>query len=283
MSRISHNPPQNNNSGVFHRGTITEHETLLEYAIRLMDLLDSHPAVSQSATPILWHTDLHMGNIFVSPNEPSQIVSLIDWQLTCISPAFLQAGWPIFLEPPRNYTKGLVKPPRPDNLEKLDAEDRALALYEWRQANCAKAYEVSTFLENRPAHNAMMNAPAVLLRELFTRCSEISETGVLPLRACLIEIFQNWTTLGFPAEEECPYSFTPVEIQEHEAQFSAYQAWHELQELVRECLDTDAEGWIAPEVDIAVKFGLFVERLAGEKSVDEARWMWPFTEFERDE
>lgn len=38
-----------------------------------------------------------------------------------------------------------------------------------------------------------MNVPGVF-RELFTRCGEISEVGVIPLRVCLIEILQNWSS-----------------------------------------------------------------------------------------
>ena len=186
----------------------------------------------------------------------------------------------LLLRPPHNYTKGLVKPKLPENFEQMDPDDKELAKYEMKQATSAKAYEVSTYLENRRAHNAM-NIPRVF-RELFVRCGETSEVGVIPLRACLIEIFQSWSQLGFTGE--CPYSFTPAEIQEHDSQFREYADWHRVQRLARECLDTDAEGWISPEMNIAEKRrqneelrNMFVERMAGEKSAEEARKMWPFT------
>lgn len=38
----------------------------------LMKVLDSHPVLSQSAQPTLWHSDLHMGNVFVAPGENSK-------------------------------------------------------------------------------------------------------------------------------------------------------------------------------------------------------------------
>jgi hypothetical protein len=256
-----------------------EQINLLQSATRLMELLDSHPTLTQSARPVLWHTDLHMGNIYVSPNEPSRIVSFIDWQSTSVSPAFLQARWPVFLTPPNNYTKGLVKPKLPENFDQMDADDKELAKYEMKQATLAKAYEVSTYLENRQAHKAM-NIPRVF-QELFTRCGETSEVGVIPLRACLIEIFQSWSQLGFTGE--CPYLFTPAEIQEHDSQFSEYEDWHTVQKLASDCLDTDAEGWISPEMDISEKRrqneelrNMFIERMAEEKSAEEARKMWPF-------
>ncbi|EIT78866.1 hypothetical protein Ao3042_04679 [Aspergillus oryzae 3.042] len=208
-----------------------------------------------------------------------KIVSLIDFQSLSVLPLFLQAQWPVFLKPPQNYTKGLVQPKLPGDFDELDEEGKAAALQEWSQSKLAKAYEVATVLENGVAHNAM-NIPRVF-RELFIRCGEVSEVGVVPLRECLIEIFRNWSSLGFTGQ--CPYSFSNEEITTHEHQFAEYQAWDEVQQLAQECLDTDAEGWIAPQLDIEEKrrqnrelLSLYIKRMAGEKSPDEARAMWPF-------
>ncbi|KAK6835271.1 hypothetical protein RU639_001953 [Aspergillus parasiticus] len=261
------------------RASIQEQTQLLEYVIDLMQMLDSNPLLSQSAQPTLWHSDLHMGNIFVSPDESSRIVSLIDFQSLSILPFFLQAQWPVFLKPPQNYIEGLVQPKLPGDFSELDEEDKTTALQELSQSKLAKAYEVATFLENRVAHNAM-HIPRVF-RELFIRCGEVSEVGVVPLRECLIEIFRNWSSLSFTGQ--CPYSFCAEEIATHEHQFSEYQAWNEVQRLAQECLDTDAEGWIAPQLNIEEKrrqnrvlLSLYIKRMAGEKSPDEARAMWPF-------
>jgi hypothetical protein len=143
----------------------------------------------------------------------------------------------------------------------------------------AKAYEVSTYIENRKAHDAM-NVPRVF-RELFTRCGEVSEVGIVPLHACLIEISQNWANLGFSGK--CPCSFSQAELDARQCQFAEYQAWQEVRALAEECLDTDAEGWIAPQLVITEKkkqneelMGLYVEKVAGERSTEEAKAMWPF-------
>lgn len=93
--------------GTFYQGSSLEQTNLLKSIIRLLKLLDSHPILAQSAKPVIWHTDLHMGNIYVSPDEPSQILSLIDWQSVSMLPLFLQTRWPIFLEPPQDYARGL--------------------------------------------------------------------------------------------------------------------------------------------------------------------------------
>ncbi|GLA19335.1 hypothetical protein AnigIFM62618_007004 [Aspergillus niger] len=277
LSRISGIPL--NKSAMFYRGTFEEQSQLLNFTIRLMPMFDSHPLLDQSAQPTLWHTDLHMGNIYVGSDDNTQIVSIIDFQSISIMPFFLQSRWPEFLKPPDNYTQGFASPELPDGYDKMDDESKLLARREWSQAKLAKAYEVSTFLENRPAHIAR-NVPRVF-RELFTRCGEVSEMGVIPLRACLIEIFQKWADLGFTGS--CPFSFTEEDIKTHERQFVEYQAWHDVQHLAQECLDTDTEGWISPELDIEEKrrqnrelLAMFIERMVGEMSPEEARRMWPF-------
>ncbi|KFY81622.1 hypothetical protein V500_11237 [Pseudogymnoascus sp. VKM F-4518 (FW-2643)] len=266
ISKISHE--LQTQLGMFYHGTSAEQIALLRDAIQIMELLDRHPILSRHSQPILWHSDLHMGNIFVSPDEQSRIVSFIDWQSISILPAFLQEKWPIFLKPPSNYAEGYVLPKLPDDFENLDSDDKALAMLEWNQTRVAKAYELANFEENRPAYDAM-NIPRVF-KEFFVRCSEVSEYGVIPLRTCLIEIFQSWVSLGFTGS--CPYSFSDAEIQENELRFQDYHAWHAVQELAKTCLDADADGWISPELDFEEKqrqnkelLGLFIERMEGEK------------------
>ncbi|GKZ32603.1 hypothetical protein AbraIFM66950_002121 [Aspergillus brasiliensis] len=258
---------------------VSKNNQLLDFTINLMPMLDSHPALIQAGKTTLWHTDLHMGNIYMAPKDSTRIVSLIDFQSLAVMPAFLQSRWPEFLKPPGTYTQGFVQPVLPDGYDNMDDEIKLLARREWLQAKLAKAYEVSTYLENRPAHLAR-NVPRVF-HELFNCCGEVSEVGVIPLRACLIEIFQNWSDLGFT--ETCPFSFTEEDIQTYERQFAEYQTWHDVQRLAQECLDTDAEGWMSPELDIEEKrrqnrelLAIFIERMAGEKSPEEARKMWPF-------
>ncbi|KAJ6018526.1 hypothetical protein N7499_003275 [Penicillium canescens] len=280
MLRISKNGQQD--QALFYKGDIEEQTELLQATESVMELLDSNEILKGEASqPILWHTDLHMGNIFVASDECSRIVSLIDLQSISVLPAFLQAQWPVFLKPPQNYDyeKGIFEVKLRDDFDTLDEDGKMLAMREWSQVKLAKAYEISTLLEDKPAHRAM-NVPRVF-RELFLRCGEVSEIGVLPLRACLIELFQNWSDLGFSGE--CPLSFTQEQVDTHDRQFSEYQAWYKIQALAQECLDTDAEGWVAPGLDVNEKrtqneelLTMYIESVAGQKSAEEARAIWPF-------
>ncbi|KAL4962987.1 phosphotransferase family protein [Aspergillus stella-maris] len=235
-----------------YRGTQQEHEDLLKMAISLMPALDSNAILTKYSKPTLWHTDFHMGNIYVPSQERSQITSFIDWQSISVLPMFLQARWPIFSQPLRDYKRGLINPERPAYFETFDQDEKAAAQQELKQAKLAKAYEVSASLE-----------------ELFIRLGETSEVGVVPLRECLIKISHKWSLFGFSGT--CPYSFTNEDIKTYEAQFAKYQEW--------------SEGWISPHVNFEVKrkqnkelLSVYIKSVAGEKSEEEARLMWPFPE-----
>ncbi|KAL4808136.1 phosphotransferase enzyme family protein [Aspergillus unguis] len=256
---------------------------LLEMVTGVMKRLDLNPVLAQVSQPTLWHTDLHMGNIFVDPADNSRITTLIDVQSQSILPLFLQAQWPVFLKPPHNYPQGIVQPQLPVDFETYKDNEKAAARQEWEQAKAAKAYEVSTILQNKIANKAM-NIPRVF-RELFIRAGEASDvaSGAVPLRECLIEIFQNWADLGFTGD--CPYSFSKEEISMHEQEFADYREWNDLQQAVMQALDTDAEGWVAPQVDFEMRkrqnrelLDLYLKEVkaSGEMSTKQGRSMWPF-------
>ena len=205
---------------------------------------------------------------------------LIDWQSTSISPLFLQVRWPIFLSPPEGYTEGPKQPKLPENFDDLDADEKSMALFEKDRATAAKAYEIATYLNNRDAYTAKWEIFDPL-RELFSRLGDTWDDGIVPLRACLIQIVENWPQMGF--SDPCPIHFTSAEIASHERQFSQYTQWHEIQEFALKYLDTDAEGWIPPGADWDKKrsqnkalLQLMIERLETQMPEGEVRRMWPF-------
>lgn len=137
--------------------------------------------------PVLWHTDLHMGNIYVSEEDPANIVSLIDWQSIVVSPLFFQARFPEFLPVEEDYALGTSEFPKlPQNYDEMKADDKEYAEYKLKEAKLAKVYELSSGSKNNQAYKAL-RIPS-FLRELFIRCGEVSEEGMIPLRVCLIEL-----------------------------------------------------------------------------------------------
>jgi hypothetical protein len=240
----------------------------------------SHTLIDKLSQPILWHTDLHMGNIYVSENDPTKITSLIDWQSIVVSPLFLQARFREFLSVNEEYALGSKIPEPSQDYHQMDADDKEIAEFQLKEAKLAKAYELSSGSKNKQAYKALF-IPS-FLRELFTRCGEVSEEGVIPLRACLIELSGVWNDVGFTGE--CPFSFSDDDMQKHDQQFKEYRDFRRVQEIARKLLDTDSEGWIAPQLDFATKQQQNEELLQMvmhrsneyNKSPEEARRIWPF-------
>ncbi|KAH7402429.1 kinase-like domain-containing protein [Pyrenochaeta sp. MPI-SDFR-AT-0127] len=274
---ITETPPDNLCHPIIN---LNQRIAVLEAAAKVMESLHTNAHLCDFGFPLLWHTDLHMGNIFVSQSEPAKIVSIIDWQSIGVGPAFLQVRWPVFLEPPADYALGLVKPKIPDNFDDLDAVDWEITNYKFKQANRTKAYETATFLNNKFAHNAR-NVNGIF-KELFVRCDEAFEDGIVPLRDCLIHISQSWNEIGFTGSS--PIHFSLEEIEAHRQDYDQYQEFHKIQRFAQEYLDTDAEGWIPPGVDFEEKlkqnrelFELFLGQMAQGRKRQELIEIWPFS------
>lgn len=247
-----------------------------------MTKLDEASLIDKVSEPVLWHTDLHMGNIYVSEENPA-IVSLIDWQSIVVSPLFLQARFPDFLSIEEDYALGTTDLPKlPQNYNEMNASDQEYADYKLKEAKLAKVYELSSGSKNNQAYKAL-HVPS-FLRELFIRCGQVSEEGMIPLQACLIELSKAWSDLGFA--KQCPVTFSEVDLSRHEQQFQAYRDYHEIHELARNILCTDFEGWISPYVDFAAKQQQNEELLQEvmrrsteyNKSPEEIRTIWPYLE-----
>lgn len=58
--------------------SVDEYEGLLQKANAILPTLSNDPRVIGRADSVLWHTDLHLGNIFVSRDEPTTIEGIID-------------------------------------------------------------------------------------------------------------------------------------------------------------------------------------------------------------
>ncbi|KAI9732696.1 MAG: hypothetical protein M1818_007430 [Claussenomyces sp. TS43310] len=56
------------------------------------------PTDRSIASSHLWHDDLHVANIFVNPSKHTEIVGLIDWQSTDLSPLYYHARRPYIID-----------------------------------------------------------------------------------------------------------------------------------------------------------------------------------------
>ena len=122
------------------------------------------------------------------------------------------------------------------------------------------------------------------LWEPFGRCGQTAES-LVPLRSCLIRMWQDWDELGIAAGDclcPCPFTFTEDELREHEESLGRYQDQLYPHNLIKDQLGTDDEGWIALADWEAARttnqqlLATYIETMADEPSPDEARRSWPF-------
>ncbi|RJE21579.1 Phosphotransferase enzyme family [Aspergillus sclerotialis] len=95
-------------------------ETLQNY-IKVIPFLS--PDDTELSKPALWHPDLHADNIFVDPDRPTEILSIIDWQAVNLSPLFLQARHPAVVEFEGPIPEGLGSIHLPSNYDNLSPEE----------------------------------------------------------------------------------------------------------------------------------------------------------------
>jgi hypothetical protein len=263
--------------------SVDEQLAVLNMAKEVMSRLDTVTLINRVSQPVLWHKDLHMGNIYSNPTEPSKICSIIDWQSTVVSPLYLQAWFPEFLSLHDDYVVGLTeKPELPPGYEDMNANDKMMAKTKFKDNRLSKWYELQTACQHVLAHDALFMPH--FTRELFIRSGEVSEEGAIPLRACLIEFANAWSELGF--EDACPFTFNEDDIQKHDQQSQNYHKFHEIQEIARKVLGTDSEGWIHPEHDFAERQRMNTELLQMvmrtsrdyNMTQEEIQNTWPFRE-----
>ncbi|KAH9881159.1 hypothetical protein J1614_001654 [Plenodomus biglobosus] len=265
------------------RGSIDEQFAVLDMAKELMARIDTVTLINRVSRPVLWHTDLHMGNIYNKPADPTNICSIIDWQSVAVSPLYLQARFPEFLSIHDDYVLGLTEEPKlPKDYQDMDADDKKPAELKFEDTKMSKFYELSTANQHLRTHHALLMPQ--FTREIFIRCGEVSSEGAIPLRACLIDFANAWSELGFLGE--CPFRFSEEDLQKHDQQFQDYRNFHQVQEIARKLLGTDSEGWISPQLDFAERQRMNTELLEEimrrsneyNKTAEEIRSIWPFRE-----
>ncbi|GIZ41529.1 hypothetical protein CKM354_000483000 [Cercospora kikuchii] len=77
--------------------------------------------------PCIWHSDLHVENILVDPENPTCVTSIIDWQSSEVAPLFIHARQPYLMDYDCDDTLSLERPRKPDNYSELSPEEKQRA------------------------------------------------------------------------------------------------------------------------------------------------------------
>lgn len=244
--------------------------------MQVMPILTKLPALQHHGGPVLCHPDFHPGNIFVARDDPTIVEGIVDWQFASILPRFTKVRWPLFLMlPPQGYARRAKDP-------NADKKAKAALQKEHEEAMRVKCYEAA-LVKSRMESYLDLPEPDVAVRKLFNSCAVTYRDGILPVRDCLVKIFQYWSQLGL--REKCPYHFSAGQIAQHEKQYGEYQEWLKLRTHTHQLLKSNDSGWIPPGVDFEETkhkheklHGSFVRKTMQDMSQEEAEKLWFFRE-----
>lgn len=170
----------------------------------------------------MWHNDLHDENIFVDPENLTQIRGIIDWQSTQILPLFDNSMDPSFLtyEGPE-VGDNLDIPELPDSHDSLLADEKRAAMkihldhcvmLAWRRLVRKKSLAQYNALQLRETTSA----------KLLTIPRRIFEMGEIHLMALLLELQEEWKDLPAVRESQNPLPFPLHFSEEHIDQIERY-------------------------------------------------------------
>lgn len=246
-----------------------------------MELIKS-PLIREVSAGMLLHPDLNKRNIYVSPDDPTHITALIDWQSTCIEPTFVYANeTPDLIASPPNLSsitemeeEFLGRVDDPKEREKLERDCRI----------CQQTFEV-TLCGFAPKLAAARATDETLLRSL-RYCHSSYRDGAAALRQELIELSQRWSELGLP--NICPYQPSTEDLAEHAKQWQDFETTQKFKLFLMHMLDSNSDGWVPTESWDAAKaahkaaFEQWMETVRGSEdpdmNEDRGRNLWPWDE-----
>ncbi|PYI35690.1 phosphotransferase enzyme family protein [Aspergillus indologenus CBS 114.80] len=195
-------------------------------------LIPSDPGLNRS---VLWHSDLHFGNIFVRGN---QVVSIIDWQgcsslpvfHACRIPKFLKVHEPLLFDLPP--ATGLTPQEKADNLQRY-------------QLTQLQRLYITKFRETDDDVFSALSFPQALTRQQLIDFSGYTweDDGLFLFREMMLRTWREWMELTGQPQSTCPVTFSADELASHVAEG---KSWEDRRELFG-ALGVPLDGWVHPE------------------------------------
>ena len=197
-------------------------KTTLQNFLKVVKYLIPKDITQQRA--VLWHTDLHLDNIFVKPQDPSEITAIIDWQAVHIAPLFMQARRPAFLDLDDAILQdsGLDDVDLPEYYENLSKADQekvrrargAKLLWKLHEAELACQCQVV---------NEGIECGESLPGRLVAYAGNVFSDGEPLVDDLLIQMQHEWISFVDDIKKEsCHLHFTESDIVNHKEQFALW-------------------------------------------------------------
>ncbi|GBF62305.1 altered inheritance of mitochondria protein 9 [Trichophyton mentagrophytes] len=249
------------------RGTIQEHSDLIDACRKSMNILIEDERVQTAATPALIHPDYNKRNIYVSPDDPTKVTGLIDWQLASIEPAFIYVhGTPDFA------SLADQDPAEVDEPEKAQSEDERRLQKDL--SICHQTYDV--IMKGKiPKMRAATRLDPTFFR-LFHYCFTTWRDGAPAIRQELLDLRSLWSELGLPGS--CPFDPDEEELHRHAKQYEDFETRQKLKTWLTMQLNSGSDGWVPNEIwDAAQEANraAYAEWMESAKELGEAEGMTP--------
>lgn len=153
--------------------------------------------------PCLWHPDLHLEDIFVNPENLTNVVGITDWQAVEVAPLFHQVRRPYFLdyEGPPSINLERLRPP--DDPAQLDPEAKDLHL----QMELSAAYQTLVHDQN-PSLYRVMDFLETSSFELLLLARNLLVDGEALYLAQVVDLEETWLELpGVKEGGDAPFPF----------------------------------------------------------------------------
>ncbi|EFR04039.1 phosphotransferase enzyme family protein [Nannizzia gypsea CBS 118893] len=174
----------------------------------------------------LWHDDLHSENIFVNREKPTEVVGIIDWQSTQISPLFDHCMDPSFLD----YNgapigDSLKRPELPKDYNSLPECDKKEVIKHYYDKSVMVAWRMLVKQKNPSQYTAAMfeNTTKGYLLLLSRRLYELGEPQ---FHALSLDLWREWLESHPDNREKVakfPLAFSDETISEIDADREAAQ------------------------------------------------------------
>lgn len=215
------------------------------------------PRSAIQCLPLLWHPDLHEGNVFVS--DKGKVTSIIDWQDANILPLFLTIRKPHFLDLPDDVQ--LFKLPK--DFKEMSPSMKS-ETWERYSKSMLQGYYLAHFRENMPAVAAIYDDKQInpIRRQIgnYTRTFDNEDANALMLRNTLLRMRYNWTKLAGKNETEtappCPVEFDADELQKHYEDGRRLNRFRDILEASDIRATFPLEGWVPVDLFDEWKNGL---------------------------
>lgn len=196
--------------------------------MKTLNIIGETAAFQDSFGPLLFHPDLDARNIFVDPDDPTQILGIIDWQSAAVQPAFVHA-----LETP-DFAEELSL----DRILDADVPSDVREAQNHAQ-RCGQTWAIMLFFCPKLGKATTLN-PA--LCHYLAGVSSGHSDDAIAIRSLLTNTSSEWKSLDLPGD--CPYQPSQADAESLSGQLDELESTERLRAYLSRLLRCEPNGWV---------------------------------------